>query len=78
MVIVNITTMNLFGTPFAYTSKHHHTTKSQVEQEQSSISVSPVDPILCWIAGGIRVPSGVPISAVIAAGQTAHAADVCP
>jgi hypothetical protein len=34
--------------------------------------------LLCWSAGGLLMLGGVPAPAVIAAGQTAHAAGVCP
>jgi hypothetical protein len=37
-----------------------------------------VDPLLCGDAGGLMVLSGVPIPAVIGAGQATHAAGVCP
>jgi hypothetical protein len=52
---------------FIYASKHHKTQ-----------SVTSVDPLLCWGAGGLMVLSGVPINQVIGAGQAAHAAGVCP
>jgi hypothetical protein len=49
-----------------------------LHNSQSTNSPQPVDPLLCWGAGGLMVLSDVPITQVIGAGQAAHAAGICP
>jgi len=56
-----------YETSSVFASKHHNTQ-----------SVKPVDPILCYAAGGLLLLGGVPATEVIGAGQAAHSAGVCP
>jgi hypothetical protein len=67
-LIVTLIAVNADETALA---RHSH-------NSQSTNSPQPVDPLLCWGAGGLMVLSGVPITQVIGAGQAAHAAGICP